>query len=86
MLLYESHFMHFLGKLHTRWMGPYVVDVVYPNGSVQLKTLEGSLLNTRINQERVKKYYTKEEYGARGVALQLREELCVRVKVPKNPN
>ena len=27
-LLYDSHYRNFPGKLHTRWMGPFVVDKV----------------------------------------------------------
>ena len=33
-LLYDSRYAHFPGKLHTRWLGPYVLRQVYENGSV----------------------------------------------------
>ncbi|OAE31931.1 hypothetical protein AXG93_4485s1180 [Marchantia polymorpha subsp. ruderalis] len=38
-LLYDSRHARFPGKLHLRWMGPYKVVVVFPNGSVQLADL-----------------------------------------------
>ena len=38
-LLYDNHHKQFPGKLHTRWMGPYKVTTVYPNGSLQLEDL-----------------------------------------------
>lgn len=33
-LVYDSRHARFLGKLHLRWMGPYKVVDVFPNGSV----------------------------------------------------
>ena len=38
-LLYDNRHKQFPGKLHTRWMGPYRVPTVYPNGSLQLEDL-----------------------------------------------
>ena len=45
-LLYESIFKTFKGKLRTRWQGPYEIETIYNNGTVQLNTIddEGSLL------------------------------------------
>ena len=58
-LLYDNQHKEFLGKLHTRWMGPYKVTQIYSNGSLQLEDLQGVWLDTRVNGSRVKKY--KEE-------------------------
>ena len=55
-LLYDSRHKDFPGKLHTRWMGPFRVSQVFQNGSVQLETLQGQWLDTRVNGSRVKKY------------------------------
>ena len=55
-LLYDNRHKQFPGKLHTRWMGPYRVTVVYLNGSLQLEDLQGVWLETRVNGSRVKKY------------------------------
>jgi hypothetical protein len=40
--LYDSRFKEFQGKLHTRWLGPYEVDTICPNGTVRLITIDGS--------------------------------------------
>ena len=39
-LLYDRTFKNFKGKLSTRWMGPYEVDIVYDNGAVRIKTID----------------------------------------------
>lgn len=36
-LFYDN--MEFLGKLYTRWMGPYRVKTIYSNCSLQLEDL-----------------------------------------------
>jgi hypothetical protein len=58
-LLYDSRYQNFPGKLHTRWMGPFVVDEVFNNGSLQLKDLQGNLLDTKTNGSRVKLYQSQ---------------------------
>ena len=40
-LLYNSRLKNFLGKLKSRWSGPYIVVVVTPVGAVTLKTNYG---------------------------------------------
>jgi hypothetical protein len=57
-LLYDSRYMHFPGKLHTRWLGPYIVHAVFHNGSVQVGTLDGEIFPVRVHFDRLKKYYT----------------------------
>ena len=36
-LLYNSRFKLFPGKLRSKWEGPYEVDEAYPSGAVKLK-------------------------------------------------
>jgi hypothetical protein len=48
-LLYDNRHKEFPGKLHTRWMGPYRVRQIFPNGSLQLENLQGQWLDTRVN-------------------------------------
>ena len=55
-LVYDSRYKNFPGKLHTRWMGPFRVDKIYSNGSLQLSDLEGYPMDTRVNGSRVKLY------------------------------
>jgi hypothetical protein len=57
-LLYDSRYMKFPGKFQFRWLGPYQVKEVFPNGSVQLADLGGRFFVTRINGNRLKRYYT----------------------------
>jgi hypothetical protein len=59
-LLYDNRHKEFPGKLHTRWMGPYRVCEIFPNGSLQLENLQGQWLDTRVNGSRVKKYTATE--------------------------
>ena len=59
-LLYDSRHRNFPGKLHTRWIGPYLVDKVFNNGSLQLKDLQGNPLDTKTNGSRVKLYRPSE--------------------------
>jgi hypothetical protein len=56
-LLFDSRYKDFPGKLHTRWLGPFLVSMVYPNGSLQLEDLTGRPLDNRTNGSRVKRYY-----------------------------
>ena len=50
----------FPGKLHVRWLGPYLVTKVYENGSLEMSTLDGEPLPTRVNGSRVRKYHQLE--------------------------
>ena len=59
-LLYDSRHRNFPGKLHTRWMGPYLVDKIFDNGSLQLKDFQGNPLDTKTNGSRVKLYRPQE--------------------------
>ena len=61
-LLFDSRYQHFKGKgkLHTRWLGPLVVKEMFANGCVQLTTLSGEQLPTRVHYKRNKKYYFRE--------------------------
>jgi len=56
-LVYDSRHQKFLGKLHVRWLGPYLVTKVYENGSLSMSNLDGEPLPTRINGSRVRKYH-----------------------------
>ncbi|OAE27858.1 hypothetical protein AXG93_3459s1010 [Marchantia polymorpha subsp. ruderalis] len=60
-LLYDSRHARFLGKLHLRWMGPFRVIEVFPNGFIQLADLAGQLLGTRVIGWRLKKYYAAQQ-------------------------
>jgi hypothetical protein len=52
-LLYDSRFKEFQGKLRTRWLGPYEVDTVFPNGTVRLLTIDDSKTPLLVNGHRL---------------------------------
>nr|GFA07663.1 reverse transcriptase domain-containing protein [Tanacetum cinerariifolium] len=54
-LLFNSCLKILLGKLKTRWSGPFTITKVFPYGSVELSQPEG--LNFKVNGYRVKHYF-----------------------------
>ncbi|CAM6104174.1 unnamed protein product [Calypogeia fissa] len=61
-LMYDSRYAYFPGKLHTRWLGPYKVNKVFDNGStMEVATLEGEVYPVRVNHDRLKQYFEQEE-------------------------
>jgi hypothetical protein len=70
-LLYDSRFKEFQGKLRTRWLGPYEVDTVFPNGTVRLLTIDDSKTLLLVNGHRLRLYQrpiSKEDFKATCVA------------------
>eukprot|EP00253_Pinus_taeda_P006567 PITA_06567 len=55
-LLYDSRFENFQGKLRTRWLGPYEVDDVFPNGTVRLLTIDDAKTPLLVNGHRLRLY------------------------------
>ena len=55
-LLYNSQVKGKPKKLHTEWMGPYVVEEIHTNGSVRLRTLQGIVFQKLVNGARLKHY------------------------------
>lgn len=55
-LLYNSRFQDFLGKLQTRWLGPYEIKEVHENGTLTLATIDGSTFSFKANGHRVHLY------------------------------
>ncbi|CAM6082642.1 unnamed protein product [Calypogeia fissa] len=60
-LMYDSRYIHFPGKLHTRWLGPYKVSKVFENGSIEVATLEEEVYPVRVNHDRLKKYFEQKD-------------------------
>nr|GEV44550.1 reverse transcriptase domain-containing protein [Tanacetum cinerariifolium] len=54
-LLFNSRLKIFLGKLKTRWSGPFTITKVFPYGTVELSQSDGS--NFKVNGHRVKHYF-----------------------------
>ena len=51
-LLYSSRLHMFLGKLHSRWIGSFVVKVVYPYGVVEIENPENGK-TVKVNGQRL---------------------------------
>ncbi|KAL4366766.1 hypothetical protein GQ457_05G020870 [Hibiscus cannabinus] len=54
-LLYNSILRPFLGKLKSRWSGPFIVHKVYPHGAVNLKAPDSDVI-VKVNGQRLKIY------------------------------
>ena len=57
-LLYNSRFKLFPGKLRSKWEGPYDVDEVYPSGAIKLRGTSSTWI---VNGQRLKHYRADEE-------------------------
>ena len=55
-LLYDSKFDKFQGKLKMHWLGPYVVKEVIDRGAVQLVKLNGEPFPGKVNGNHLKPY------------------------------
>ena len=57
-LLYDSRFKRdFKGKLRTRWMGPYLVNKVFDNGTVLLVAINENHASLFANGHRLRLYH-----------------------------
>ena len=54
-LLYNSRLHMFPGKLRSRWIGPFVVKVVYPYGAVEIENPENGK-SFKVNGQRLKPF------------------------------
>ena len=54
-LLFNSRLRLFLGKLKSRWSGPFIVSHVYPYGAVEVCNTQGEKF--KVNGQRLKIYY-----------------------------
>ncbi|KAM2432112.1 hypothetical protein ACFX1W_019361 [Malus domestica] len=55
-LLFNSRLRLFLGKLRSKWIGPFVVTNVFPHGAVQVQSLRNGM-EFKVNGHRMKPYY-----------------------------
>ncbi|CAK9151637.1 unnamed protein product [Ilex paraguariensis] len=55
-LLYNSRLSIFQGKLRSRWDGPYLVKVAYPNGAVDVQNPENGQ-TFKVNGQRLKPFF-----------------------------
>jgi hypothetical protein len=55
-MVQDARKLEFPAKFDALWTGPYVIKEVFPNNSIQLKTLDGVDFPTRTNGSRCKEY------------------------------
>jgi hypothetical protein len=54
-LLYNSRFRFFAGKLLSKWEGPYIIEEVYRSGAIKINNAKGT--NPKVvNGQRIKHY------------------------------
>ncbi|XP_038896387.1 uncharacterized protein LOC120084650 [Benincasa hispida] len=58
-LLFNSHLRLFLGKLKSRWSGPFIIKTIFPYGTVELMREDGTDA-FKVNGQRVKSYFEDE--------------------------
>ena len=54
-LLYDSKLHLFMGRLKSRWTGPFVIHQVYPNGAVDLLNSKDNRV-FKVNGQRLKAF------------------------------
>nr|GEZ24084.1 reverse transcriptase domain-containing protein [Tanacetum cinerariifolium] len=57
-LLFNSRLNIFLGKLKTRWSGPFTITHVFSYGTVELSQTDGP--NFKVNGQRLKHYFRED--------------------------
>ena len=56
--MYDSQFKRDLkGKIHTRWLGPYIVDKVFDNGTIRLTNIDENQTPLFANGHRLRIYH-----------------------------
>jgi len=55
-LLFNSKQRFFLGKLNSRWLGPFMVMKIYPRGAVMIKSFTTNKI-FKVNGHRLKHFY-----------------------------
>ena len=86
--LFDSRYKIFKGKLTTHWMGTYEVITAFDNGSVEIKTIDGSQISFVVNGHRLRLYHqpiSKQDFVQN--SLQQKEMELVEEKViPPSPS
>ncbi|CAN6547329.1 unnamed protein product [Malus baccata var. baccata] len=68
-LLFNSRLLLFPGKLHSKWIGPFVVTNVFVHGAVQIQSLKTGH-EFKVNGHRLKPYYEHfEEHVVEDISL-----------------
>ena len=87
-LLFNSRFKNFKGKLTTHWMGPYEVVTAFDNGSVKIKTIDGSKISFVVNGHGLRLYHqpTSKQDFIQNCLQQNEKELVEGEAIPPPPD
>ena len=66
--LYDSKLHLFLGKLKSRWTGPFIVQQTHPNGSVDLLNPNDNRV-IKVNGQRVRPYVVQQSVARKEILL-----------------
>ena len=56
-LLYDSNFFKYVGKLKTHWLGPYLTAHITDMGAIKLYNIDGTYVIGMVNGSFLKPYY-----------------------------
>jgi hypothetical protein len=60
--LYRSRLRFFIGKLLSKWEGPYVIEEVYRSGAIKIVLLKDNTTQV-VNGQRLKHYIARDSYN-----------------------
>jgi hypothetical protein len=61
-LLYRSHLRFFVGKLLSKWEGPFIIEEVYRSGAINIASLKDNTTQV-VNGQRLKHYISGDSYN-----------------------
>jgi hypothetical protein len=61
-LLYRSRLRFFVGKLLSKWEGPFIIEEVYRSGAIKIASLKGNTTQV-VNGQRLKHYISGDSYN-----------------------
>jgi hypothetical protein len=60
--LYRSHLRFFVGKLLSKWEGPFIIEEVYRSGAIKIASLKDNTTQV-VNGQRLKHYIFGDSYN-----------------------
>ena len=87
-LLFDSWFKKFKGKLTIHWLSPYELVTTFDNGSVKIKTNDGSEASFIVNGHRLRLYHqpTSRQDFVQNILQHIEMELIEEEVIPPPPD
>jgi hypothetical protein len=82
-------FKKFKGKLTTRWLGPYKIEIFYDNGSIRINKIDEHQTPLLVNGHRLRIYnkpLSKEEFLTRVLQNSDMQVISKEGHLPTNPH